>query len=460
MTAVPPLVTVDQLPALAVVPDDALIAVWTANRLWAAPRSAVGGGGGPGTGGYATIQLNGAPLAQRNTLNVTGLLQASDSGGKTVLNLAAIALASQVSGVLPIANGGTGLSVPGSTGQSLRYNSGGLLEAYTPSAGLNAPASPADNAKVAVASGGNLSYAFLTTANLSASAGVAFTQLASMSAARLMGRDSGAGTPVELTVSGGVEFTGSGGIQRSALSGAISAAAGSDTTAFASGDFAALALKTTSSLSLGSGTLASAGDIRGPNAFSLWGRNTSGVGVDTRFLAWDGATPRVYLGSGNTGGMSTYVELDASVGNLSAGTNSTAYWTTVGLFVKTNTLAFDANAPVTSPSITQVANTSGTAGQVGRKLTISAQACTGSAGSTGGDLDIGPGSGLAAGGLGRCVSGSGIARVLFNDTGVGFNGTAPIAKPTVTGLKGGNAALASVLSALAAYGLIIDSSGA
>jgi hypothetical protein len=40
----------------------------------------------------------------------------------------------------------------------------------------------------------------------------------------------------------------------------------------------------------------------------------------------------------------------------------------------------------------------------------------------------------------------------------GFNGTAPIAKPTVTGSKGANTALASLLTALAAYGLVTDSS--
>lgn len=39
----------------------------------------------------------------------------------------------------------------------------------------------------------------------------------------------------------------------------------------------------------------------------------------------------------------------------------------------------------------------------------------------------------------------------------GFNGTTPIAKPTVTGAKGGNAALASLMTALAAYGLVTDS---
>lgn len=40
----------------------------------------------------------------------------------------------------------------------------------------------------------------------------------------------------------------------------------------------------------------------------------------------------------------------------------------------------------------------------------------------------------------------------------GFNNTAPIAKPTVTGSRGANAALASLLTALANYGLVVDSS--
>lgn len=41
---------------------------------------------------------------------------------------------------------------------------------------------------------------------------------------------------------------------------------------------------------------------------------------------------------------------------------------------------------------------------------------------------------------------------------VGFHGSTPIAKPTVTGSRGGNAALASLLTQLASYGLITDSS--
>jgi hypothetical protein len=42
----------------------------------------------------------------------------------------------------------------------------------------------------------------------------------------------------------------------------------------------------------------------------------------------------------------------------------------------------------------------------------------------------------------------------------GFNNTAPIAKPTVSGAKGGNAALASLLTALVAYGLVNDTTTA
>lgn len=40
---------------------------------------------------------------------------------------------------------------------------------------------------------------------------------------------------------------------------------------------------------------------------------------------------------------------------------------------------------------------------------------------------------------------------------VGFYDTAPVAKPTVTGSRGSNAALASLLTALASQGLITDS---
>jgi hypothetical protein len=39
-------------------------------------------------------------------------------------------------------------------------------------------------------------------------------------------------------------------------------------------------------------------------------------------------------------------------------------------------------------------------------------------------------------------------------------GASPVARQTITGSRGGNAALASLLTALAAFGLITDSSSA
>lgn len=48
---------------------------------------------------------------------------------------------------------------------------------------------------------------------------------------------------------------------------------------------------------------------------------------------------------------------------------------------------------------------------------------------------------------------NGTAKIVGN---IGFYNTAPVAKPTVTGSKGGNAALASLITALANLGLIVD----
>jgi len=51
-------------------------------------------------------------------------------------------------------------------------------------------------------------------------------------------------------------------------------------------------------------------------------------------------------------------------------------------------------------------------------------------------------------------------RLWLNATGVGFNGVGPIARPAITGSRAGNAALASLLTQLSAYGLITDSTTA
>lgn len=51
---------------------------------------------------------------------------------------------------------------------------------------------------------------------------------------------------------------------------------------------------------------------------------------------------------------------------------------------------------------------------------------------------------------------AGTVRFSVDTTGLGFYGTAPIAKPTIVGAKGGNVALANLLTELANLGLLID----
>lgn len=71
------------------------------------------------------------------------------------------------------------------------------------------------------------------------------------------------------------------------------------------------------------------------------------------------------------------------------------------------------------------------------------------------------GAGTPTAGLTAQVDGAGVAILTGNVKvagNIGFYSTAPIAKPTVTGSRGANAALASALTALANLGLITDSS--
>lgn len=56
------------------------------------------------------------------------------------------------------------------------------------------------------------------------------------------------------------------------------------------------------------------------------------------------------------------------------------------------------------------------------------------------------------------IYGAGTKNIEVGASTLGFLGTTGISKPTVSGSRGGNAALASLLTALASYGLITDSS--
>lgn len=67
--------------------------------------------------------------------------------------------------------------------------------------------------------------------------------------------------------------------------------------------------------------------------------------------------------------------------------------------------------------------------------------------------------GKGTGGV-NLVDGGAATKFRINTTGIGFYGTTPVAKPSVTGSRGGNAALASLLTAGANMGLWTDSTTA
>jgi len=95
---------------------------------------------------------------------------------------------SAVTGALPFLHGGTGLTSLGTAFQSIRVNAGATaLEFYTPSAGLTGPVNPTDDTKVAIASGGNLTYAFIGNTQVSSSAAIVLSKLANGSACSLVG---------------------------------------------------------------------------------------------------------------------------------------------------------------------------------------------------------------------------------------------------------------------------------
>lgn len=102
--------------------------------------------------------------------------------------------------------------------------------------------------------------------------------------------------------------------------------------------------------------------------------------------------------------------------------------------ISSNAPAFQWSSTVLSPSISQADDTG--AGATGDTMTIRSQNVTGGGASVGGALDLSTGSGTTHG-AGRLRVGNGAStRFEWNNTGVGFNGQAPIARPdyTVTNL--------------------------
>jgi hypothetical protein len=101
-------------------------------------------------------------------------------------------------------------------------------------------------------------------------------------------------------------------------------------------------------------------------------------------------------------------------------------------------------------------------GGAGQTMTIAGQDQT-AANGNGGHVNVrgGGGNGTGIGGFGYLNVGTATpalanSRFTWNDTGIGFFTQTPVAKQALAGSKGGNVALASVCTALAAIGLFTD----
>lgn len=106
---------------------------------------------------------------------------------------------------------------------------------------------------------------------------------------------------------------------------------------------------------------------------------------------------------------------------------------------------------ILGPAAGDLSIKAGTSAGAGRAVTLAGSAAAGSSGLAGGSINLNEGAGDGAGARGTIAIGSTTTAVLQ------FFATAGATQQTATGSRGGNAALASLLTALAAYGLVVDS---
>ena len=109
-----------------------------------------------------------------------------------------------------------------------------------------------------------------------------------------------------------------------------------------------------------------------------------------------------------------------------------------------------------APADVAIAFTEQSTGSAARSLSISAQGHTGQ---VGGNLSLRAGAGTS-GGVFDLEKADGTRQFRINDTGIAFFDGTPTGKPTITGSRGGNAALASILTQLDSLGLIDDTTSA
>lgn len=172
---------------------------------------------------------------------------------------------------------------------------------------------------------------------------------------------------------------------------------------------------TTGFVGVGSGTRASAGYVRSDNAFTIGVRGAGAY--DLSFVSQFGDT----FTFGDATHVAGFDIQGTTLHQIYIGSTPVVQIVSAGLAL--NAAQFVFGASVTSPFIFQANVANGT----GQKLSIAAQAATIG---TGGALDVGPGNGTVAGGLGRLVTGALQPKFNWDDTGIGFYGVSTVARPS------------------------------
>jgi len=132
--------------------------------------------------------------------------------------------------------------------------------------------------------------------------------------------------------------------------------------------------------------------------------------------------------------------------------------------VNSRTLTFDSNGilSISNNGVNGAFINSGiddsSANTTGSSLTINGQNTTGAT-SLGGNLTLKSGVGTSTTGSLSLAAGAS-TKFQINSTGIAAFGGTPVAKPTVTGSRGGNVAVAGLLNALSALGWLTDSTTA
>lgn len=227
-------------------------------------------------------------------------------------------------------------------------------------------------------------------------------------------------------------------------------------------------------LQLGSGTYPAGADglLRIPYGGIFKGTTADGVGQQ-KILEWGlgGVSQNLAIGDGvNTstliygGSLSFYngsTEKMRIVGTVVTlfSVNSFVF-ASAGVTAPVFGMADDVAATTTAQPVTYKGQdaTGTTAVTAGKTIVRGGNATGGSGTRNGGDLELTAGSGATANGEVSLKGGGGTKQIRINTTGIGFYTAAPAAKPTITGSRGANAALADLLTQLATLGLLTDSS--